>query len=64
MTMYTQEIADKNVNKGIQQGIEKGQELLVKTIQLLIAGKTEDDLRKDGIDNRTISFALKALNKD
>lgn len=64
MTMYTQEIADKNINKGIQQGIEKGQELLVKTIQLLIAGKTEDDLRKDGIDNRTISFALKALNKD
>lgn len=74
MTAYAQKITDKNVREGIQkdflqgflqgfqqglqQGKIEGQTLLVKAVNLLKNGKTEDDLRNAGFDDYTINLAL------
>lgn len=74
MTAYAQKIIDKNVREGIQkdflqgflqgfqqglqQGKIEGQTLLVKAVNLLKNGKTEDDLRNAGFDDYTINLAL------
>ncbi|MBP5553392.1 MAG: hypothetical protein J6X94_00820 [Lachnospiraceae bacterium] len=44
--------------EGKAEGKTEGQNLLVEAVKLLREGKTEDDLKKAGIDERTVQLAL------
>ncbi len=57
MCDYSVGIARENFAKGEIKGIEKGQNLLVKAIQLLREGKNDEYILKVGIDEHTLELA-------
>ena len=62
MTAYSQNIAEKNMAKGISQGILKGrvegQNLLAEAVQKLRNGVTKESLARQGYDEHTILLAI------
>lgn len=62
MTAYSQNIAEKNMAKGISQGILKGrvegQNLLAEAVQKLRNGVTKEELARQGYDEHTILLAI------
>ena len=47
----------KGREDGRKEGRKEGQNLLVKAIQLLRDGKSDDEIKKDGVDEHTLELA-------
>ena len=45
-------------NKGIERGIEQGQNKLVETIQRLRSGESRDEIIASGVDEHTVDLAM------
>ena len=45
-------------NRGITQGIEQGQNLIVTTVQRLRGGETREDIIASGVDEHTVDLAI------
>ena len=55
------EVAERLVNSGISQGVDKGQAELAEAIRLLKNGYTNDELKAQGFDDKTIALAMSCL---
>ena len=48
-------------NEGLEEGLERGRMVLAETIEKLRAGKSEEELKNEGVDEATIEMARKLL---
>ena len=57
MCDYSVGIARKNFLKGLSDGEEKGQNILVNVIQRLRNGESREDIIKSGVNEKTVDLA-------
>ena len=57
MCYYSVGIARKNFLKGLSDGEEKGQNILVNVIQRLRNGESREDIIKSGVNEKTVDLA-------
>ena len=47
----------QGIQQGMQQGMLQGQNALVKAVQMLKEGKTDDEILSEGLDQHTLDLA-------